>query len=490
MYLVEGGDSGWRIGYQHAPLGKGGPWLREGLWKPRFAGRPAYLLPPICNIEDGPSGLTYYPGTGLTPEYAAISSSRISRAASRAAASRPTRCKQNGASFVPTSSQQFIGGVLPTDVTFGPDGVLYLSDWVDGWPKSNKGRIYGITPVNPDPAQAKVSADLAKLLADGFTKKSTKELIALLGHPDRRARLEAHLELASRDNVAVSTFADVADRQIHRSARTTARHLGPHGLGQAQGRRAQGRALAHRLLADKDAEVRAQAAKSLGISRSRAPRAHWSRRSATPNRACNSSPRRASARSAMRRRRSRCSRCCAPTTTRTPTCVSRLRMRCPGFTRTRRLRRPRRTPPPPCDSACCSRIGWSRIRRSRAFSTTPDRVHRARGRRGHQRCADRAGAGAARRQARQRAGGGRGPGDARAECQLPAGRCAARPGSRKLCPQCRGHCGHARRGADAARALGQGAAARSRGGHLSSNEGTPGDGCGRRARACGGEVVR
>jgi hypothetical protein len=28
--------------------------------------------------------------------------------------------------------------------------------------------------------------------------------------PTARARLEAHLELASRDNVAVSTFADVA----------------------------------------------------------------------------------------------------------------------------------------------------------------------------------------------------------------------------------------------------------------------------------------
>ncbi len=59
--------------------------------------------------------------------------------------------KQNGATFAPTSSQQFMGGVLPTDVTFGPDGKLYILDWVDGWPKSNKGRVYGISPVKPDP---------------------------------------------------------------------------------------------------------------------------------------------------------------------------------------------------------------------------------------------------------------------------------------------------------------------------------------------------
>ena len=62
----------------------------------------------------------------------------------------------------------------------------------------NKGRIYGITPVNPDPAQVKISADLAKLLADGFTQRGDQELAALLSHPDRRARLEAQLELASR----------------------------------------------------------------------------------------------------------------------------------------------------------------------------------------------------------------------------------------------------------------------------------------------------
>ncbi len=118
VYVVEGGDSGWRIGYQHNLQGRGGPWLREGLWKPHFAGRPAYLLPPVCNIEDGPSGLTYYPGTGLTPEYRGHFFITHFKGSIARSGIQTYTLKPQGASFVPTSSQQFIGGVLPTDVTF------------------------------------------------------------------------------------------------------------------------------------------------------------------------------------------------------------------------------------------------------------------------------------------------------------------------------------------------------------------------------------
>ncbi|MEJ1972808.1 MAG: hypothetical protein WDM96_10205 [Lacunisphaera sp.] len=61
------------------------------MWHPRNAAQPAFLVPPICNIEDGPSGIAYYPGTGLTPAYAARSSSRTSKARSPTLASTPTR---------------------------------------------------------------------------------------------------------------------------------------------------------------------------------------------------------------------------------------------------------------------------------------------------------------------------------------------------------------------------------------------------------------
>jgi quinoprotein glucose dehydrogenase len=261
VYVVEGGDNGWRVGYQHAPLGKGGPWIKDGLWKPAFPGRPAYLLPPVCNIEDGPSGLTYYPGTGLDPKYAGHFFITHFKGSIARSGIQTYTLKQNGATFAPTSSQQFMGGVLPTDVTFGPDGKLYILDWVDGWPKSNKGRIYDITPASPDPAQLKISADLAKLLAAGFKNTSVADLAALLSHADRRARLDAQLELASRGDASIKTFTQVA---TSRSAKPLGRLHAVWGLTQLGRKNPKVAPTLRKLLGDSDPEVRAQAAKGLG----------------------------------------------------------------------------------------------------------------------------------------------------------------------------------------------------------------------------------
>ncbi len=261
VYLVEGGDSGWRVGYQHAPMGRGGPWMREGLWKPAFAGRPAYLLPPVCNIEDGPSGLTYYQGTGLTPEYQGHFFITHFKGSIARSGIQTYTIAEDGATFKPTSSEQFMGGVLPTDVTFGPDSVLYLSDWVDGWPKSQKGRIYGITPANETAASKQAREDLAKLLAAGFTGKSDAELAALLSHPDRRARLEAQLELASRGDKSLTPFTKVAN---DRKAAPLARLHAVWGLTQLGRKNPKVGPTLVKLTRDADVEVRAQAAKGLG----------------------------------------------------------------------------------------------------------------------------------------------------------------------------------------------------------------------------------
>jgi quinoprotein glucose dehydrogenase len=269
VYLVEGGDSGWRVGYQHAPLGHGGPWIREGLWKPRFDGRPAYLLPPVCNIEDGPSGLTYYPGTGLTDEYAGHFFITHFKGSIARSGIQTYTIKQSGATFVPTSSQQFIGGVLPTDVTFGPDGVLYLADWVDGWPKSQKGRIYGITPVNETAAQAADRKLVANLLANGLPAKTPTQLANWLGHADRRVRLEAQFALVDTAKSTAKVVGESGLEVLRRvagdaGANRLARLHALWGLAQIGRSTGKADALFARLLADKDGEVRAQAAKSLG----------------------------------------------------------------------------------------------------------------------------------------------------------------------------------------------------------------------------------
>ena len=64
------------------------------------------------------------------------------RGSSGSSGIRSFALEPEGASFKLVDSKQFVWSVLATDVDFGPDGALYFSDWVEGWDKPNKGRIY------------------------------------------------------------------------------------------------------------------------------------------------------------------------------------------------------------------------------------------------------------------------------------------------------------------------------------------------------------
>ncbi len=259
-YIVEGGDYGWRIGYQHAPMVRGGPWMMDDLWKPRFADEPAYLLPPICNIEDGPSGVAYYPGTGLTSAYAHTFFICHFKGSITRSGVQSYNVQPAGAGFQIVDSKTFLSGMLPTDVTFGPDGNMYVVDWVEGWPKSNKGRVYAIVPKNEDPADAKARAEVKQLFAEGFEKRSNDELVALLGHRDQRIRQEAQFELADRGAASMALFEGVAKNSTAGLARLHALW----GLGQLAAHDRGALKSVPALLADADGEVRAQSAKLLG----------------------------------------------------------------------------------------------------------------------------------------------------------------------------------------------------------------------------------
>lgn len=194
VYVVEGGDTGWRMYYQY--LQDRGPWSREKLWHPQHEGQAAYIIPPITNISDGPSGLAYYPGVGLPDRYKGHFFLCDFRGGPSNSGIRSFAVKPKGASFELVDSHEFLWNILGTDVDFGLDGSMYVSDWVNGWDGLGKGRIYrfahGAESQNP------IVSETVKLLRSNFKIKTTKQLIELLSHPDRRVRQNSHFALAAR----------------------------------------------------------------------------------------------------------------------------------------------------------------------------------------------------------------------------------------------------------------------------------------------------
>src|SRR5262245_53947884 len=165
VYVVEGGDSGWRIGYQY--LKSLGAWNAEKLWHTQHETQAAYLVPPLAHIANGPSGLTYHPGVTLLPEqYKDHFFLCDFRGSGGGSGIHAFALKPKGAAFEVVGREQFVWSVLATDCDFGPDGGFYLSDWVDGWGLTGKGRIYKVSA--PDRAKDPAVLEVKKLLADGF----------------------------------------------------------------------------------------------------------------------------------------------------------------------------------------------------------------------------------------------------------------------------------------------------------------------------------
>jgi len=278
VYLVEGGDSGWRVGYQFLenPYSRG-PFNEEKLWHPQFKGQAAYIVPPLTNIASGPSGVAYYPGTGLPARYNGHFFLVDFRGAGANSGIHTFNLKPNGASFELADPQQFIWGVLATDVKFGVDGGAYLTDWVTGWELTGKGRIYRIHDSAVD--RSKPVLDTKKILAEGMEKRSFEQLSTLLEHPDMRVRQEAQFEFADRGARAVKSLTQVAAKNKRQLARLHAiwalgqivanRRTNPSLVSESDPKPAAsaGIGILHdlaKLLFDTDAEVRCQSAKVLG----------------------------------------------------------------------------------------------------------------------------------------------------------------------------------------------------------------------------------
>jgi len=202
VYLVEGGDSGWRGGYQYITWPNNlGPWLSEKLCHPPFEGQAAFVVPPVGTIGAGPSGLCYYPGTGLDDSYKGHFFECDFRGESGGVWDISHQAL--GAGFKMNESKQFFWNVQATDICFAPDGSILSSVWVGGIGKGGKGRIYKIR--DPKFEKDPVVLEVKKLLGEGFEQRPVDELAKLLGHKDQRVRQEAQFALADKGDV--KTFA-------------------------------------------------------------------------------------------------------------------------------------------------------------------------------------------------------------------------------------------------------------------------------------------
>ncbi|HSQ57910.1 MAG TPA: PVC-type heme-binding CxxCH protein, partial [Gemmata sp.] len=206
VQIVEGGDSGWRCGYQYGtgyhtpdvPQGNRGPWNTEKLWHPQWDGQAAYIVPPLLNLGNGPAGITHYPGIGLNDKYRDhFFLTDFTGGPGGGSAIWSLSVKPKGASFeVVGEPQKFARNMLPTDCEFGPDGAFYWSDWTTGWDKPNKGRIFRVT--DPEAMKNPKVEEARKLIAEGIHKKDAAELEELLFHPHQQVRTEAHIAMAEQ----------------------------------------------------------------------------------------------------------------------------------------------------------------------------------------------------------------------------------------------------------------------------------------------------
>ena len=267
VHIVEGGDSGWRGGFQYStgyhtpavPQGNRGAWNTEKLWHPQHEGQPAWIVPPLANFGNGPAGMTHYPGLGLADKYKDhfFACDFTSNAGSSVIWSLAVKPK--GASFEITKPEPFVRGMVPTDCEFGPDGAFYWSDWVGGWAPQNRGRIFRVT--DPEAMKNPQVAEAQKLIAEGFEKKSVAELAKLLEFPHQLVRQEAQFELASwKPEDATKAFAGVLKDSKNRLARLHA----VWGLGQVARKHMPASEVMFGALVDGDAEVRRAVAERLG----------------------------------------------------------------------------------------------------------------------------------------------------------------------------------------------------------------------------------
>ena len=215
-YLVEGGDSGWHAGFQSImSFAKAldlrsykyaqkqslfNPWMTQSMWKTRNDKQPAFILPGIAQLDGGPSGFTYNPGSAFGDALRNSFFLVLFKGAPSETYINRFTLEPRGASYELALSERFWGGFNAVDVEFGPDGKLYASEFnYAGWGPQDQGAFYTLSP-SDDSLRLQAANDQKILLSD-FSKKTDSALIDLLGYDHMRVRQRAQFALAKREGV-------------------------------------------------------------------------------------------------------------------------------------------------------------------------------------------------------------------------------------------------------------------------------------------------
>lgn len=264
VYIVNGSDAGWRINWQFGKYRDPDNntykvWMDEELHKPRFEGQAAYITPPIASFVNGPTGMIYNPGTALSSAWR--NTFFVVEFVGNPAQSgiHSFKLKPKGATFELAEQKKVVGGILATGLEFGPDGAIYVADWIDGWINKGYGRIWKLDDPKGDSWDERMRTK--EILEQDLKKEDLEFLGGLLKNPDQRVRQKAQFELARRGSKGAKIFEQNLQQTEFQLARVHAI------IGLSQMARMDDMEYAKplvQLLRDQDPEIRAQAAKWLG----------------------------------------------------------------------------------------------------------------------------------------------------------------------------------------------------------------------------------
>ena len=265
VYLVDGSDQGWRSNWQYGKYvdpknNSYKVWMDEGLYKPRWEGQAAYIIPPIVNFHNGPTGMAYNPGTALGSKWK-------NKFFLVEFVGNPSRShiwafslKPKGASFELAEDIDMVSGILPTGIRFGPDGALYIADWINGWGTKNYGRVWKLDVNNENNDLKDIRTETNRLMTLDYSTQSEEELYKLITFQDMRVRQKAQFELASRADTGFEVFNKAIAQKENQLARVNA----VWGIGQLTRLDKKYGEVLVTLLKDSDPEIIAQAAKTVG----------------------------------------------------------------------------------------------------------------------------------------------------------------------------------------------------------------------------------